>query len=116
MEDLHIIENERPWGNFKQFTQNSLSTVKIITVNKEESLSLQSHTKRDEFWKVLKGDGIFEINNVSHDVVEGDEYYVKKGEEHRMTAGENGLQVLEIAFGDFDEEDIVRYEDKYGRT
>ncbi|MDQ3244938.1 MAG: phosphomannose isomerase type II C-terminal cupin domain [bacterium] len=116
MENLNIQNDERPWGNFKQFTANTPSTVKIITVNPNESLSLQSHNQREEFWYVLKGEGIFEINDVVYDVVEGDEYYVKLGEKHRISAEENGMQVLEIAFGNFNEEDIIRYEDKYGRS
>jgi mannose-1-phosphate guanylyltransferase/mannose-1-phosphate guanylyltransferase/mannose-6-phosphate isomerase len=116
MENLNIKDDERPWGNFKQFTHNTPSTVKIITVNPNESLSLQSHKNREEFWHVLKGEGVFEINDSSYEVVTGDEYYVKKEEKHRMHAGENGLQILEIAFGEFDEDDIVRYEDKYGRN
>lgn len=116
MENLNIKDDERPWGNFKQFTENTPSTVKIITVNPNQSLSLQSHKMRSEFWKVLKGDGIFEINDVTYDVVEGDEHYVRQGEKHRMSAGDIGLQILEIAFGEFDENDIERFEDKYGRV
>ena len=116
MENLTIKDDMRPWGNFKQFTQNTASTVKIITINPNESLSLQSHEKREEFWHVMRGEGIFEINGSSYEVVTDDEYYVKKEEKHRMIAGENGLQILEIAFGEFDEDDIVRYEDKYGRA
>lgn len=115
MKDLGIYQEERPWGNFRQFTHNVSSTVKIITVKPNETLSLQSHHKRSEFWRVLSGAGVMEINGVKHDVAEGDEYEIPVEAKHRMAAGTNGLQVLEIATGDFDENDIVRYEDKYGR-
>ncbi|NVN96948.1 phosphomannose isomerase type II C-terminal cupin domain [Candidatus Nomurabacteria bacterium] len=106
---------ERPWGNFRQFTHNELSTVKIITVSPNEILSLQSHKKREEFWHVISGSGWVEIGGVKIETKPGDEHEIKIEEKHRLSAGPDGLQVLEIAVGDFDEEDIVHYEDKYGR-
>lgn len=115
-DNLNIFQEERPWGNFRRFTQNEISTVKIVTVKKGEVLSLQSHQKRAEFWKVLTGDGFFEIGENKYEVKKGDEYFVKIGEKHRMGAENSILEVLEIAFGDFNENDIIRYEDKYGRT
>ena len=118
MEDLtsNILVVTRPWGNFRQFTRNSPSTVKIITVNPNESLSLQSHAKRGEFWRVLTGSGSFVIGDDTYTVSVGDEYAVPMGAKHRMKSGVDGMSVLEIATGDFDEEDIIRYEDKYGRA
>lgn len=118
MEDITstIFEVTRPWGNFRQFTHNTPSTVKIITVNPNEELSLQSHTKRGEFWRVLTGSGSFVIGDTTHSVSAGDEHVVPIGAKHRMASGVEGMSVLEIALGDFDEEDIIRYEDKYGRV
>jgi len=49
-------------------------------------------------------------------VEKGIEKEIKIGSKHRMQAGSDGMEVLEIALGDFDESDIVRYEDKYGRV
>ncbi len=115
-EDIKIYEEERPWGRFRKFTDNIFSTVKIITVTPNKKLSLQSHSKRTEFWKVIGGSGIFEIDDSKHDVVLGDEYHIPVGTKHRIIAKENGLSVLEIATGEFDENDIVRYEDDYGRV
>lgn len=112
----NVFQVERPWGNFRQFTKNELSTVKIITVNPNSKLSLQSHNKRSEFWKVISGSGVFEINKEKIDVEEGSEEVVPTGALHRMVGGEKGMTVLEISFGEFDEEDIVRYEDDYGRV
>lgn len=107
---------ERPWGNFRQFTHNELSTVKIITVKPNESLSLQSHKKREEFWCVIGGSGFVEIGGVKKETKIGDEHEIKTEEKHRLSSGPEGIQVLEIARGDFDENDIVHYEDKYGRV
>ncbi len=116
MTEIKIYQEERPWGNFRQFTENSPSTVKIITVKVGEVLSLQSHSKRSEFWRVIHGSGIMEIGDVKHNVVEGDEHYIPLGAKHRLSAGPSGIEVLEIATGDFNENDIIRYDDKYGRA
>lgn len=115
MESINICQEERPWGNFRQFTHNVLSTVKIITIKPNESLSLQSHIKRAEFWHVIKGNGVAHIDGKEYNIKEGDEFSVSIHAKHRLTSGFLGLQVLEIAIGDFDENDMVRYDDKYGR-
>lgn len=114
-ESIFIYEEKRPWGNFRRFTNNSLSTVKIIEVNPNSKLSLQSHSKREEFWKVLSGSGFFEIDNKKYEVKKDDEYTVLVNQKHRIIAGNEGVSILEIATGFFDENDITRYEDDYGR-
>lgn len=111
-----IFQVERPWGNFRQFTHNDSSTVKIITVKPNELLSLQSHNNRSEFWHVISGYGTVEIGEIKKNTIVGDEHEIKVGEKHRLSAGADGIQVLEIAFGNFDENDIIHYEDKYGRV
>lgn len=113
---IDIYEEERPWGSFRRFTDNTSSTVKIIKLKPNEMLSLQSHKKRSEFWRVISGSGTFEIDGKVYKVDKDSEYNVPIGSKHRMTSGEDGLEVLEIAEGEFNEEDIVRYEDKYGRV
>ena len=115
-DNLNIFEEERPWGSFRRFTDNKPSTVKIITVAPNEELSLQSQSKREEFWRVIRGDGIFEVGDKKIIVEEGSEQYVSLKTKHRMQAGSEGMDVLEISFGEYDEGDIVRYEDKYGRV
>lgn len=116
MEDtIKLYEEERPWGKFRKFTDNSVSTVKIIYVNPLKRLSLQSHNKRQEFWKVISGSGVFDVRGEAHDVKTGDEIVVQRGDKHRIIGGEDGMSVLEISTGEFDENDIVRYEDDFGR-
>ena|SRR3990167_6851157 len=107
---------ERPWGNFRQLTHNSLSTVKVHRIKPGESTSWQSHTKRSEFWHIISGSGVVPIGDKEYNAVSGDEYNVPVGVKHRWKAGPSGMILVEVAFGDFDEEDIIRYEDKYGRT
>lgn len=111
-----IFQVERPWGNFRQFTHNESSTVKIITVKPNEILSLQSHKNRREFWHVISGSGFVEIGEIKKETTVGDEHEIMIGEKHRLSTGKDGIQVLEIATGDFEEDDIVHYEDKYGRV
>ena len=112
---MDIYEEKRPWGSFRRFIHNIPSTVKILTVNPKQELSLQSHNKRSEFWRVISGSGFFQINDSKKEIKKGDEQFISLGSKHRMSASDEGLEVLEIGFGDFDEEDVIRYEDKYGR-
>ena len=117
MENLEHYEKEiRPWGDFERFTLNEKTTVKIITVNAGQSISLQTHEHRDEFWRVIKGSGIIHIGNKESQAHEGDTFFFPRGSEHRATGGSEGITFLEIAFGDFDEHDIKRLEDQYGRV
>ena len=116
MEGLSNYEKEvRPWGNFERFTLNEQTTVKIVTVNPGEAISLQTHANRDEFWRVIEGGGTIRINDTEHAAKVGESYFSKRGSLHRVEGGPAGLMFLEIAFGTFDEHDITRLEDKYGR-
>lgn len=107
---------QRPWGYFLQFCKNTPATVKIIVVKSGEILSLQSHTKREEFWRVMAGQGVVQIGDKRKNIKSGDELIIPIGEKHRLSAGATDLTVLEISLGDFAEDDIIRYEDKYNRT
>jgi mannose-6-phosphate isomerase-like protein (cupin superfamily) len=107
---------ERPWGEFIEFTRNTPSTVKIITVKPGEALSLQHHANRDEFWSVISGDGSATIGDTTLPLNPGDSHFVRRGTPHRLSGGNTLLTILEISLGDFDENDIVRLEDRYGRA
>jgi mannose-1-phosphate guanylyltransferase/mannose-1-phosphate guanylyltransferase/mannose-6-phosphate isomerase len=112
----HYEKVERPWGNFERFTQNETTTVKILTINASEEISLQTHEHRDEFGRVLKGSGIVHIGEENSNVHEGDSFFIPRHTAHRVVAGFEELAYLEIAFGDFDENDEKRIEDRYGRV
>lgn len=108
---------KKPWGQFDQFTHNEITTVKLLSFNPGSSLSLQYHNHRDEFWRVLSGHPFLTIGEKKINAKPGDEFYVTKKELHRIETKDDMVQILEIAYGDnFDEEDIVRVEDKYGRA
>jgi mannose-6-phosphate isomerase-like protein (cupin superfamily) len=117
MEGLANHEKEtRPWGTFERFTLNEKTTVKIITVNAGAAFSLQTHAHRDEFWRVLSGSGTVTAGSEKKEAHAGDSFFVKAGAEHRVECADEPLTFLEIAFGDFDESDITRLEDRYGRA
>jgi mannose-6-phosphate isomerase-like protein (cupin superfamily) len=117
MEGLTNYEKEeRPWGSFERFTLNEQTTVKIVSVKEGEAISLQTHAHRDEFWRIIDGSGTVHIAGQDHTAKPGDTFFGRRGEEHRVEGGEGGLTFLEIAFGEFNEGDITRLEDRYGRV
>lgn len=115
MQPLKPYREERPWGEFVEYTRNTPSTVKIITVNPGEALSLQHHHNRDEFWHVISGEGTLHIGDNEVSARQGENHFVTRETKHRMTGGSTPLVILEISFGEFDENDIVRLDDRYGR-
>lgn len=110
-----MYEENRPWGSFRRFTLNTPSTVKLITVEPNQSLSLQKHRHRSEFWRIVGGSGIVEIDGVQHTASKGEEFFIPQGSTHRAKTEHEVLEIMEIAMGEFDENDIERLEDKYGR-
>ncbi|HEV7121345.1 MAG TPA: phosphomannose isomerase type II C-terminal cupin domain [Candidatus Paceibacterota bacterium] len=107
---------DRPWGSFDRFTSNEVSTVKFLHVAAGQRFSLQKHAKRSEFWKTIEGSGVASIDGADHPMNRGDEVEIPVGSTHRLTGGPDGITVLEIALGEFDENDIERLEDDYGRA
>lgn len=110
------LKEQRPWGSFERFTKNEKTTVKILTLNPDQEFSLQKHESRAEFWRVISGDGVVTVGDNKSEANAGDEFLVEPKNEHRAKAGPDGLCILEISFGDFDEDDIERIEDDYGRV
>lgn len=117
---------KRPWGEFEILDRFSLGklenkteiVIKKISVNGGSELSLQSHAKRCEQWNVICGKGEFIIGDKKTSVKVGDCAYVPQGKKHRMINGDKTkpLVVIEVDRGLFEERDIVRYRDDYGRV
>ncbi len=111
-----IYEETRPWGGFRRYTHNQVSTVKIITVNPGAVLSLQYHRHRDELWVALDPGLRATLDDKVWEPKPYEEILVRRGTKHRMAGvGKKAARWLEISFGEFDENDIVRLEDHYGR-
>ncbi len=109
-----VYKEKRPWGFFDRYTYNEPSTLKIIHIKAGASLSLQYHHGREEFWHIISGVGSVIIGKKKYVAKPGKEFTVPPKTLHRIIA-ETPLQILEIATGHFEESDIVRVEDSYGR-
>jgi len=110
-----IIQDIRPWGNFKRYVHNETCTLKIITVEPNQMLSKQSHKKRDELWIIIDDGLRVELDDKILHPKPGDEIIILRNSKHRLSSlGKKG-RVLEISFGYMDENDIERFEDIYGR-
>ena len=113
---MNSVTTKRPWGSFTRFTSNEPSTVKLLNINKGEEFSLQYHTHREEFWKIIKGNPEIVVGDKTEHPHEGDEFVITPHTNHRISAPTDDVIVLEISNGQFDENDVVRIEDKYGRV
>ncbi len=109
------FSEKRPWGSFRELTDNERTTVKILTVNPGQEFSLQYHTHRKELWKVLSGHPCIVVGKKVWQSRNGREFLVPPYTLHRIRAGKDPATVLEISFGRFNEGDIVRVADDYGR-
>lgn len=112
-----VAQVERPWGSFKQYAHNRDCTVSLMTVQPGQRLSLQSHTGRAELWIVLDAGAVVQVGAEERAYAAGDEIWIAAGQKHRLSCGAaQPVRVLEVAFGNWQQEDITRYADDYHRT
>lgn len=113
---MHV---DKPWGSFDQFVLNTQCTVKILTCNPGQRLSLQRHQHRDELWVALDEGVVIDLNGQVLRPAKGEEVWLPAKCVHRLScdaATSRPVRVLEVSFGVFDEQDIERLEDVYGRV
>lgn len=106
---------ERPWGSFKQFANNEDVTVSLMTVKPGQRLSLQSHTGRAELWIALDDGAIVQVNDDIFYPQAGDEIWIPANARHRLGSNGPAVRVLEVAFGNWQQADIARYDDDFDR-
>ncbi len=106
---------ERPWGGFKQYAHNREVTVSLMTVNAGQRLSLQRHTARAELWVVLDDGAKVEVDDKVFYPKAGEEIWIPVMGKHRLSSLGGPVRVLEIAFGNWQQADIERFEDDYHR-
>lgn len=110
---------ERPWGWYQTIAGDKLHgyQVKILHVHPGKRLSLQSHSHRAEHWVVVKGQARVRVGDTYFDKKANDYTFVAVGDKHRIeNPGEEPLEIIETQTGDYlGEDDIVRYEDDFGR-
>ncbi len=113
----HNIEVYRPWGKFEVLIDEENHKVKKLTVYAGEKLSLQSHKHRAEHWVVVKG--VAEVVNGENLLLlhENESTYISVEAKHRLSnPGKTNLEIIEVQTGDYlGEDDIVHYDDIYGR-
>ncbi len=111
-------EVHRPWGSYDSVDAGERFQVKRIKVKPGAQLSLQSHTQRAEHWIVVRGIARVTRNNDVFELHANQSTYIPIGAKHRLeNPGTDVLELIEVQSGDYrGEDDIVRYEDVYGRS
>jgi mannose-1-phosphate guanylyltransferase/mannose-6-phosphate isomerase len=108
----------RPWGWYDSIEDGERFKVKRILVNPNASLSLQKHHHRAEHWIVVQGTAEVTCGERVLVLTENQSTYIPQGEVHRLAnPGTVPLEIIEVQSGSYlGEDDIVRFEDQYGRA
>lgn len=108
----------RPWGKYDSIDNGKRYQVKRITVNPGEKLSIQMHHHRAEHWIVVSGTAKVTNGDNTFLVTENESTYIPIGVVHALeNPGKMPLEMIEVQSGSYlGEDDIVRFEDRYGRT
>jgi len=107
---------EKPWGYYTDIFRSKEAVLKTIIVFAGQELSYQSHEGRDEFWFIEKGTGSLTIDGFVAKVLKDANFAIYRGSKHMIkNIGKEDLEIFEIQRGECDENDIIRYSDKYGR-
>ena len=111
-------KEQRPWGEFEVLLDTDYTKVKRITVNPGHKSSYQYHSKRNEVWTIVQGNGELKLNDTIIPVSKGYTYHIEKETKHQIeNTGTEDLIFIEVQLGEyFGEDDIVRLEDNYGRA
>lgn len=108
----------RPWGSYESLISSERFQVKTIVVNPGQKLSLQKHHHRAEHWIVVNGTAEVTCEDKVFTLAEDESTYIPLGHKHRLAnPGCIPLELIEVQSGSYlGEDDIVRYEDIYGRS
>ena len=117
-EYIHHREVYRPWGKYDSMDKGSRFQVKRITVKPEAKLSVQMHHHRAEHWVVVSGTAKVRIDDEERLICENESVYIPIGAVHSLeNPGKIPIELIEIQSGTYlGEDDIVRFEDLYGRA
>ena len=107
----------RPWGSYTAISQGARWQAKKINVKPHESLSLQSHKYRSEHWIVVGGEALVEIDGNENIIKKNQSAYIPIRAKHRLSnPSDESLILIEVQSGEYlGEDDIQRFDDKYGR-
>jgi len=107
----------RPWGTYTVLEDGPHYKMKRIVVKPRASLSLQMHKHRNEHWVIISGTAEIVNGDKCFTLQRDESTYIPAGNKHRLSnPGDEDLLLIEVQTGDYlGEDDIIRYEDKYGR-
>jgi mannose-1-phosphate guanylyltransferase/mannose-6-phosphate isomerase-like protein (cupin superfamily) len=115
----HLVHRTvwRPWGSFTVLENGDGYKIKRIVVNPKARLSLQLHHRRSEHWVVVSGTARVTCGERVYDLERNESTYIPMNTKHRLeNPGATPLQIIEVQNGDYlGEDDIVRFQDDYGR-
>jgi mannose-1-phosphate guanylyltransferase len=111
-------EVHRPWGKYESIAEGKNFQVKIITVPANKKLSVQMHYKRSEHWTIVSGVASVTIGEKTFDLLQNQSCYIPVETIHALeNKSSEELILIEVQCGSYlGEDDIVRFEDRYGRT
>jgi mannose-1-phosphate guanylyltransferase / mannose-6-phosphate isomerase len=117
MTETHLTV-QRPWGAYTVLEEGAYFKIKSIMVNPHSKLSLQSHQHRSEHWIVVSGAATVTNGENTYTVATNESTYIPAGNQHRLENKENqALIIIEVQTGGYlQEDDIIRYDDAYGRS
>jgi mannose-1-phosphate guanylyltransferase/mannose-6-phosphate isomerase len=114
----YSVQDYRPWGHYKVLEEEKDTyKIKRITVNQGKRLSYQLHHHRSEHWIVVKGMAKVTVDGEEKFVRSGESIFFREGQKHRLeNPGKASLEIIEVQMGQYlEEDDIVRFDDVYGR-
>lgn len=114
----YSVQDYRPWGHYKVLEEEKDTfKIKRITVNPGKRLSYQLHHHRSEHWIVVRGMAKVTVDGEEKFVRSGESIFFREGQKHRLeNPGKTPLEIIEVQMGQYlEEDDIVRFDDEYGR-
>jgi mannose-6-phosphate isomerase len=115
---IPIRRVEKPWGHELIFAHTDRYVGKVLHVNAGQALSLQYHEVKDETLFLMEGEVELVVEEggelVTTTLRGGDSYRIQPFTRHRMVAGADGCDIIEVSTPELD--DVVRLEDRYGRA
>lgn len=108
----------RPWGFYTCLAEGEGYLTKVISVSPKQKLSIQSHNNRSEHWVVLEGKALVVLDGKENHLVAGQSIDIPLKAKHSLqNPYDTELRIIEVQKGDYiSEDDIIRYEDVYGRV
>lgn len=107
----------RPWGSYTVLEESASFKIKRILVNPGAKLSMQMHKHRSEHWVVVSGTATITNNQVEYTLHQNQSTYIPQTHHHRLANNSSEpLSIIEVQCGDYvGEDDIIRFDDTYGR-